>query len=111
VVAGHADDERRRPRGLGVEGAADVAGNVDGLTGHHVDRFGGWRRAAGQQSGGADSGVSTGPREQATEQALGHGGPALVGRADEEDVDGWSVGAAPTRRCPPETSSGGVGRI
>src|SRR5918994_1391873 len=83
VVAGHADDKRRRPRGLGVEGAADVAGDVDGLIGHHVDRFGGWRRAAGQQSRGADSGVGTGPREQATEQALGHHldprTPVLVG--------------------------------
>src|SRR5829696_8685966 len=100
VVAGHADDKRRRPRRLGVEGAAHVAGDVDGLIGHHRDRFGGWRRASGQQSRGADLGIDTCPLGQVAEQALGHRGPALIGRADEEDVDGWSVEAAPTHRCP-----------
>src|SRR5918996_1079511 len=91
VLAGHADDQRRRPDHLGVDGLADVAGDVDAAVGHDGDGVVGGRGPARQQPGGRDVGTGPVARQERPEHALGHGRSALVGRADEEDVDGWSV--------------------
>ena len=51
--------------------------------------------APGQQPGGPDGCADARLCEQPAEQTLGHGGTALVGGADEQDVDARIVGVAP----------------
>ena len=81
---------------LGVEHAAAVAADVDAALGHDLDGVARRRRPARQQA--RRTAPRRGCRREARwvrNSAFCHGGAALVGGADQQDVDGGEL------TCPP----------
>src|SRR4051794_1050075 len=69
-----------------------MAGQVDTSTGQHVDAVGARRLTVESQTSRADVHVDPPPFEPVSEKRLGHGRAADVAGAQEEDLDGPTVG-------------------
>jgi len=93
VLAGHGQHQVGALQELPVDDPAAMGRQVDSPLGQHVHPVGAGRLADQAETGGADVHVDPPPFESVSQERLGHGRAADVAGAQEEDLDGPTLGA------------------